>query len=88
MIKKKKGKLLKVRGGKRLLEKEKTEKDEEVNEEQEQEEEEEEEEEKQEGLARAGQADERPAGPESLAWDSGQTLLPGQQQQEGSFFCG
>ena len=31
--KKKKGKLLKVRGGKRLLEKEKTEKDEEVNEE-------------------------------------------------------
>ena len=86
MIKKKKGKLLKVRGGKRLLEKEKTEKDEEVNEEQEQEEEEEEE--KQEGLARAGQADERPAGPESLAWDSGQTLLPGQQQQEGSFFCG
>ena len=88
MIKKKKGKLLKVRGGKRVVEKEKTEKDEEVNEEQEQEEEEEEEEEKQEGLARAGQADERPAGPESLAWDSGQTLLPGQQQQEGSFFCG
>ena len=39
---------------------------------------EEEEEEEEEGLARAGQADGRPAGPGSLAcWDSAQTLRPG-----------